>query len=976
MDLAKPPGEPRVIRLQFALRNQRTREQQEESKMTMVRLPAMQTRPLRPALPTARVIVAVLALHAWPPFSTPQVGPGPTGAELGTIVTVAGDGNAVLCDGGPATNAQLDSPEAVAVDRWGNLYIADRGNHRVRRVDVAGVITTSAGTGEPRYSGDGGSATNASFRAPSGVAVDSSGNLYIADSPHNRVRKVDAAGVITTVAGTGQRGYSGDGGPAASAQLASPVRVAVDGSGNLYIVDSERVRKVDAAGVITTVAGTGQRGYSGDGGPAASAQLGLLRGVAVDGSGNLYIADARNHRVRKVDATGAINTVAGTGERRYGGDGGPATSAQLGRPQGVAVDSSGNLYIAANYNRRVRRVDAAGVINTVAGTGQWGHSGDGGPATSAQLRSPHGVAVDGLGNLYIADTYSSCVRRVDTAGVITTVAGTGEWGYSGDGGPATNAQLQRPRGVAVDGLGNLYIADSDNHCVRRVDTAGVITTVAGTGERGYSGDGGPPTSAQLRSPQGVAVDGLGNLYVADYLNHRVRRVDAAGVITTVAGTDERGYSGDGGPATSAQLGAPRGVAVDGSGNLYIADYGNGRVRKVDAAGVITTVAGTGQRGYSGDGGPAASAQLGLLRGVAVDGSGNLYIADARNHRVRKVDATGAINTVAGTGERRYGGDGGPATSAQLGRPQGVAVDSSGNLYIAANYNRRVRRVDAAGVINTVAGTGQWGHSGDGGPATSAQLRSPHGVAVDGLGNLYIADTYSSCVRRVDTAGVITTVAGTGEWGYSGDGGPATNAQLQRPRGVAVDGLGNLYIADSDNHCVRRVDTAGVITTVAGTGERGYSGDGGPPTSAQLRSPQGVAVDGLGNLYVADYLNHRVRRVDAAGVITTVAGTDERGYSGDGGPATSAQLGAPRGVAVDGSGNLYIADYGNGRVRRVDAAGVITTVAGTGEWGYSGDGGPGTSALLASPQDVAVDGLGNLYVADPWHHRVRRVDLAE
>ena len=720
--------------------------------MTMLRLPAMQTRPLRPALPTARVIVAVLALHAWPPFSTPQVGPGPTGAELGTIVTVAGDGNAVLCDGGPATNAQLDSPEAVAVDRWGNLYIADRGNHRVRRVDVAGVITTSAGTGEPRYSGDGGSATNASFRAPSGVAVDSSGNLYIADSPHNRVRKVDAAGVITTVAGTGQRGYSGDGGPAASAQLASPVRVAVDGSGNLYIVDSERVRKVDAAGVITTVAGTGQRGYS--------------------------------------------------------GDGGPATDAQLGAPQGVAVDDSGNLYIA------------------------------------------------------------------------------------------------------------------------------------------------------------------------EYTSRRVRKVDAAGVITTVAGTGQRGYSGDGGPATDAQLGGPWDVAVDGSGNLYIADYGNGRVRKVDAAGVITTVAGTGQRGYSGDGGPAASAQLGLLRGVAVDGSGNLYIADARNHRVHKVDATGVINTVAGTGERRYGGDGGPATSAQLGRPQGLAVDSSGNLYIAANYNRRVRRVDAGGVINTVAGTGQWGHSGDGGPATSAQLRSPHGVAVDGLGNLYIADTYSSCVRRVDTAGVITTVAGTGEWGYSGDGGPATNAQLQRPRGVAVDGLGNLYIADSDNHCVRRVDTAGVITTVAGTGARGYSGDSGPATSAQLRSPQGVAVDGLGNLYVADYLNHRVRRVDAAGVITTVAGTDERGYSGDGGPATSAQLGAPRGVAVDGSGNLYIADYGNGRVRRVDAAGVITTVAGTGEWGYSGDGGPATNALLASPQDVAVDGLGNLYVADPWHHRVRRVDLGE
>ncbi len=480
----------------------------------------------------------------------------------------------------------------------------------------------------------------------------------------------------------------------------------------------------------------------------------------------------------------------------------------------------------------------------------------------------------------------------------------------------------------MDGAGNVYIADSGNHRIRRVDAAGVITTVAGTGGFGFSGDGGPATAALLNVPTGLAVDGAGNVYIADSGNHRIRRVNGAGNITTVAGTGATGSSGDGGPATAAQLGYPTGVAVDGAGNVYIADYGNHRIRRVDGAGGITTVAGTGAFGFSGDGGPATAAQLYMPAGVTVDRAGNVYIADAYNHRVRRVDTAAVITTVAGTGAAGFSGDGGPATAAQLRNPFHVTVDGAGNVYLADNGNHRIRRVDAAGVITTVAGTGAAGFSGDGGLASAAQLDVPTGIAVDGVGNVYIADSGNHRIRRVDAAGVITTVAGTAVAGFGGDGGPATAAQLSNPSGVAVDGAGNVYIAATGNHRIRRVDAAGVITTVAGTSASGFSGDGGPATAAQLSNPSGMDVDGAGNVYVADAGNFRIRRVDAAGVITTVAGTSAFfGSNGDGGPATAAQLAIPRGVGVDGAGNVYIADSGNHRIRRVDAAGVITTMAG-------------------------------------------------
>jgi uncharacterized protein (TIGR03437 family) len=657
-----------------------------------------------------------------------------------TISTIAGGGVPVNI---PGTSASRNSGTYFAADRAGNLFLPDQS--AVLRLDATtGVLTLVAGNGTQGFSGDNGPATSAQLSGPYAVAVDPAGNLYFSDN--NRIRKV-ANGVITTVAGNGTQGFSGDNGPATSAQLSAGA-IAVDAAGNLYIADQNRIRKV-SGGLIVTVAGNGTQGFSGDNGPATSAQLYDPVDIAVDPAGNLYIADWGKHRIRKV-ANGVITTVAGNGMEGFSGDNGPATSAQLSSPQGVAVDTAGNLYISDSANQRVREV-SGGVIATVAGGGSYASIGDNGPATSGYLYYPWGVAVDAAGNLYIDDG-AYHIRKV-SGGVITTVTGNGTCCFSGDNGPATSAQLYEPTGVAVDSAGNLYIADTDNDSVRKVSD-GVITTVAGNGTPSFSGDGGLAAGAPLNLPSGVALDSAGNLYIADSFNSRIREV-SGGVITTVAGNGKPGFSGDNGPATSAQFWDAESVAVDAAGNLYIADSGNARIRQV-SNGTITTVAGNGTQGFSGDNGPATSAQLNYPESVAVDSAGNLYIADNFNNRIRKV-SNGVFTTVAGDGTAGFSGDNGPATSAQLAGPHGVAVDAAGNLYIADSFNERIRKV-SNGVITTIAGNGTVGFRGDNGPGTSAQLNYPWGVAVDSAGNVYVAELQNDRVRILAPVGSSCTYA--------------------------------------------------------------------------------------------------------------------------------------------------------------------------------------------------------------------------
>jgi len=653
--------------------------------------------------------------------------------------------------------------------------------------------------------------------------------------------------------------------------------------------------------------------------PALQAPLGITAAVAADTAGNYYVADTSNNIIVKVNGAGTLSVVAGNGAAGYSGDNGPATAASLQGPSGIAVDTAGNLYIADTGNYRVRKVSVSGAITTVAGNGDYNSSGDNGPATSAALEAPTGVAVSGS-DLFIADSEGNVIRKVDGSGVITTVAGNGAYGYSGDNGPATSAELRYPYGIAVDGLGNLFIADAYNAAIRRVSADGTITTVAG-GAVGYSGDHGPATGAALDTPCGIALDGAGDLLIADTYNSVIRKVDSSGVITTVAGNTAYGYSGDGGQAAGASLNYPYGVAVDASGNLLVADWNNHRIRQVNAGGIITTIAGNGGYSYSGDGGPAASAALQLPGGVFVDAADNVYIADTSNHRIRSITPAGIINTVAGAGIPAYSGDNGPAVSAFLNHPNSGAADAFGNLFIADSANNVIRKVTPAGIVTTVAGNGNGGYTGDNGPATSASLLFPEGVAIDASGNLFIADTYNSVIREVSN-GTITTVAGNGVAGYSGDHGPATGAKLSYPAGLAVDASGNLLIADSDNHAIRKV-SGSIITTLAGNGVAGYWGDQGPAAGAQLDYPTGVALDVSGNLFIADSNNNAIRKISVGGIITTVAGTGDPGDTGDYGPATAATLNEPGGIAVDAACNLFIADTYNNRVRMVAGGGGVT-----------------------------------------------------
>ena len=606
------------------------------------------------------------------------------------------------------------------------------------------------------------------------------------------------------------------------------------------------------------------------------------------------------------------------------------------------------------------------IITTVAG-GSWVFRGDGKPAVDAPLGGLHGVAVDSAGNLFAPDFDNHIVVKISPTGVLTVVAGNGISGYSGDGGPAASASLRYPNGVAVDSIGNLYISDFGTHRIRKVSPTGFISTVAGNGVRGFSGDGGQATNASLREPGGVAADGAGNLYIADGGNARIRKVDPVGIITTVAGNGVRGFSGDGGPATSASLNIyvfGSSVAIDATGNLYIADTFNNRIRKVGLDGIITTVAGKATAGTGGDGGPATSAQLSQPFGISVDATGNLYIADTFNNRIRKVGLDGIITTVAGNELFKLSGDGGPATSASLHYPHDVAIDTAGSLYIADTSNNRIRKISSEGIVSTIAGV----------PATSTSLRSPNGVAIDLSGNVYIANTDSSAILKLSPAGTISAVAGDRGQGFAGDGGLATSALVDRPHGLRVDTIGNLYIADTGNNRIRKVSTEGIINTVAGSGPTGFgtaggfSGDGGPATSAQLNRPQGVAVDSGGNLYIADTQNNRIRKVNNSWIINTIAGNGVGGFSGDGGPATSANFYVESPAAIDGAGNLYIP--GGGRVRKVSPDGITTTVAGGGQ-AFPGDGGLAINSQISNG-GVILDGAGNLYIADGTYDRIRKV----
>jgi sugar lactone lactonase YvrE len=753
--------------------------------------------------------------------------------------------------------------------------------------------------------------------------VDNAGNLYIGDSFGYLWRVDHAAQIITVVAGNGTLGFGGDGGPASSASLSTYVYPLVDASGNIFIVDqrSDRIRRIDATSqIITTVAGGGT---GGDGGPASSAVLSSGQGVGVDRSGNILIPDEGNYRLRRVDAsTGIITTVAGNGIANLNliGDNSPASAGFF--PSGVALDAAGDLFIENAGGYAIREVNAVtGNITTIAGNGTPGYSGDGCPATNASLNLTQtpGVTLDSSGNLFIADTYNCAIRRVDAnTQTITTFAGNGACGYGGDGGPAAGASLTNPYAVAFDSMGNLFIAGGNR--LRRVDSVtGIISTVAGNGSQGLGGDGGPAVNALLDIDIGLAVDSSGNIYIFEQGNRRVRRISAFPFASLSSSSVAFTPSGSGSiPPQVITLYNTGTVPLDISS--IVASYGYNQTNTCGS-----TLA------------PGASCTITITPTTNGPQTGTVTITDNSNGLAGSVTSvhvqTGAtINTVAGGGPNNF-----PALNVGLSGPTSVAFDATGNnYYVAAPGQHRVFKVNnTSGTLTVFAGNGSFcpttSSCGDGQSALNATFAQPTGVALDGAGNLYIADQGAARIRKV-SGGIISTVAGNGTWGYSGDNGPATSASLSGPYSVALDGAGNLYIADTFNNRIRMVNTSGTITTVAGGGSGGCNptdpcGDWGPATSAILALPYGVAADPAGNLFIADTFHNRIRAVNlgfnpSAPIIGPVAGNGQPcnlwqppGNCGDGGLASLATLSTPYGVALAGL-SLLVTDSGNNSVRRV------------------------------------------------------------
>ena len=695
-----------------------------------------------------------------------------------------------------------------------------------------------------------------------------------------------------------------------------------------------------APGTILSIAGVGYR----DGIPAKEADIGWPMGVVRLPDGDLVVADIRGHRIWRIDGEGILHTFAGDGVPEDSGDGGPAIDARVFTPHDLCLDQDGSVLFSQLGARGpdlgpnvVRRIDrTTGIVTRVAGSGRMGRGGLEGSALEADFDTTTGIAVDRDGNLYICGKWDSNVRRVDAkTGNIAMFAGQttrhyemesesrafsgGNYslsGYHGDGGPASEAALGFPEHLAMDSRGDLYICDNSNHRVRKVDMATrTITTVLGTGTAASNGDGGPATEAAVNMPDAICIDAHDNLYVGEARGNRLRKVDArTGIVTTLVGNGLAGYEADGlrGPESRCNP-IESGIWADPDGTVFWSDS-SGRLRRYDTdTGIVTTAAG----GTSIHDGPSTEAFLACPSGLDIGPDGQVYFADMQHDRVRALDMeAGTIRTVAGSGARALGGDNGPALDAGLYSPHDVSVDSQCQVVVADTHSASVRRVDRDGTIQAIGGVGLAGDDGDGGPAISAAFTRVEAVAHAPNDDVYVGDV-TGRIRKIDAiTGIVATIAGTGIHGYSGDGGPATEARIGAPSAIRLDGNQNLYFADRDFHVVRKVDTSGTISTIIGTGEAGSSPDNTRATEAMLHKPLGLEVLSNGEVFVADSRNNRVRRIDGDGRLDTVAGSDEAGDAGDGGLATDARLNEPHGLRIYGNDILLISDYYNNRIKAI------------------------------------------------------------
>ena len=885
----------------------------------------------------------------------------------GKVSTLAGSSGSTGFDSeggfadGQGSAAQFSHPSDIAIDATGNLYVADSMNHCIRKVTPMGEVSTFAGRGATgREEGGFADGNDARFNFPRAIAIGATGDLYVADAWNFSIRRITPNGEVSTLAGNGTAGDAD--GTGSAAQFGSPSSIAIDAAGNLYVAearDNRRIRKVTPAGEVSTFAGSGTDGDAD--GTGSAAQFGSPSGITIDATGNLFVTD--ENRIRKVTPSGKVSTLFDGFTGGFADNTGDA--ALFGKPLDIVMDATGDLYVADTENHRILKITPKGEVSIFAGSGTAGNVD--GPASIARFKNPSGIVMDAAGNLFVADEGNYCIRKISPNGEVGTLAGSTE-GFADGRGSA--AQFHKPHGIAIDAAGNLYVTEETYRCIRKVTPTGEVSTFVGNDEQDDDAD---ENAVRFCSPGAIVADAAGNLYVADRLNYRICKVTPAGGVSVLAGSGKDGYADGIGSVARFGFSGPHGIAVDAEGNLYVADEYNNSIRKVAPTGEVSTLAGGSESGNVD--GRGSAAQFDKPTGITIDAAGNLYVADSWNDSIRKVTLKGKVSTfVSGTKTTdAFGYADGQGSAARFNSPVGITIDAAGNLYVADSDNERIRKITPQGEVSTLAGSGE-SNIVDG-QGSAAQFSYPCGIAMDAAGNLYVADTRNHRIRRITPTGDVSTFAGGGRTGLKGGGfvdGQGSAARFNWPDDVAVDAAGNLYVADRDNNCIRKVTPTGEVSTFAGSGEQGDADGRG--RAAQFDDPRSIVMDAAGNLYVADAGNDRIRKISPKGEVSTFVGSTEGCVDGQG---SAAKFCIPSGIAIDAAGNLYVADSWNHRIRKVTPTGEVSTLAGSSKtcgFGVKGGfvDGIGCVAQFNAPFGVAVDAAGNLYVADCNNHRIRKV----